>query len=319
MEMIKIPNTDLLVSRLIYGCMRIGGDWNSFDYSNEHKEYVYSLLDVLMESGINFYDHADIYTNGKSERLFGEYLKERKISRDKVIIQSKCGIRRKDDPEKGLVGRYDFSKDYIISSVENILKRLQTDYLDILLLHRPDLLCEPEEVVETFNYLKNKGMVRYFGVSNHTPLQIELLQKYLSFKLITNQIEISLQNYGVFEQEITFNNIKMQQFNTYDILNYCRLNDISIQAWSPLGKGFINNDQTKQELKNYLNELAEKYNSSIDAIQIAFLLRHPAKIQPVLGSTNLERIKELLKSIEIKLKREEWYKIFTLARGEAIP
>lgn len=319
MEKIKIKNTDLLVSRLIYGCMRIGGDWNNETYSQEHKKHIFYLLDLMIDNGINFFDHADIYTNGKSEQIFGEYLKEKSISRDKIIIQTKCGIRRKDDPEIGLVGRYDFSYDHIVNSVEKSLRRLQVDYVDILLLHRPDILCDPEEVAAAFTKLHTEGKVRYFGVSNHSPYQIKLLQKSLPFKLIANQIEISLLNYGIFDEELTFNTLNFKPFNAQNILNYCRINDITLQAWSPLGKGFIDKSDEKIELKNYLYELANKYLTSIDTIQIAFLLKHPAKIQPILGSLNVERLQSMLKSTEINLTREEWYKLLVLARGEALP
>lgn len=299
--------------------MRIGGEWNSENYSSEHKKHIFYLLNFLLDNDINFFDHADIYTNGKSEQIFGEFLHENKIPREKIIIQTKCGIRRKDDPQIGLVGRYDFSYNHIVNSVENSLKRLQVDYIDILLLHRPDVLYEPDEVAKAFTKLHTDGKVRYFGVSNFSPYNIQLLQKSLSFKLITNQIEINLLNYGVFDEEITFNTLNFKPFNSQNILNFCRINDISLQAWSPLGKGFIEKFEEKKDLKNYLEQLANQYLTSLDAIQIAFLLRYPAKIQPVLGSMNIERLKSMLKSVEINLSREEWYKILVLARGEALP
>ncbi|HOP49603.1 MAG TPA: aldo/keto reductase [Ignavibacteriales bacterium] len=318
MELIKIKNSDLEISRVIYGCMRIGGQWDAENYEDEHKNYIFKLLDNVIEKGINIFDHADIYSMGKSEKIFGEYIKERSIKRENIIIQTKCGIRRKDDPEYGIVGRYDFSYEHIVNSVENSLKRLQTDYIDILLLHRPDILCEPEEVAKAFEKLKNDGKVKYFGVSNHSPFQLELLQKYTDEKLLFNQIEINLQNYGVFEEEVTFNNLNFKPFNAQNILNYSRINDITIQAWSPLGKGFINNTEN-YELREYLKFLAMKYETTIEGIQILFLLTHPAKILPVLGSINLERLNSMIDVVGKKLTREEWYKILVLARGNALP
>ncbi|MNJ55146.1 Oxidoreductase YdhF [compost metagenome] len=234
--------------------------------------------------------------------------------REKIILQSKCGIRQ---------GMFDFSKEHILNSVDAILKRLKTDYLDVLLLHRPDALVEPEEVAEAFDLLESSGKVRHFGVSNQNPMQIELLKKYVKQPLVANQLQLSITNANMISNGINVNMENAAAVNRDgSILDYCRLNDITIQPWSPFQYGFfegvfLGNDKFP-ELNQKIDEIAAKYEVSNTTIAIAWLLRHPAGMQPVTGTMNLERIKDCAKAADIHLTREEWYEIYRAA-GNVLP
>jgi len=234
--------------------------------------------------------------------------------REKIIIQSKCGIRR---------GMYDFSKEHILSSVDGILKRLRTDYLDVLLLHRPDALVEPEEVAEAFEMLNSSGKVRYFGVSNHNPGQIMLLQKYLKQPIVANQLQLSVAHATMITAGLHVN--MQDEFavdRDGDVLNFCRLHDITIQPWSPFQYGFFGGvflgSDKYPKLNEKIDEIAKKYGVSNTTIAMAWLLRHPAKFQPVTGTMNVERLRDCVKATEITLTREEWYSIL-LAAGNTLP
>lgn len=304
MKKIKIGGL-LEASELSLGCWRTA----SLEASD-----MTALLNTAYECGIDFYDTANIYGGGISEILLGKAVKELNL-RNKIKIQTKCAIHD---------GLYDFSKEHILKSVDESLERLDTDYIDVLLLHRPDTLMEPEEVAEAFDTLYNAGKVRLFGVSNQNPMQISLLQKYTSHKIIANQLQFSLANSSMIDCGI---NVNME----YDpalmrdggILEYCRLNDITIQAWSPLQYGvfegtFLENYEKFPELNKKLDEYSEKYCISKAAVAFAWILRHPAKIQPITGTTSCERIKEISKACDIKLSREEWYDLYKSA-GNRIP
>lgn len=292
-------------SAVVMGCMRIG---------NKSVNEVEKLVFTALENGINFFDHADIYANGESERLFGEVLKLHSDLREKIYIQSKCGIRQ---------GMYDFSKEHIISSVEQSLKRLNTDYLDTLLLHRPDALCEPSEVAKAFDELYKSGKVRNFGVSNQNPYQIMLLQKYISQPIIINQLQFSIMSSGMIDSGFNVNMTNPESVShDGNILDFCRLKDITIQAWSPFQYGFFEGvfiDNPKfPELNNTLNEIAKKYEVSSSAIALAWILRHPSDMQVVTGTTNIDRLTDICKGADIKLTREEWYRIY-LSSGKKLP
>lgn len=292
-------------SAVVMGCMRIGNM-----SINEVEKLVYTAL----ENGINFFDHADIYANGESEKVFGEVLKLHSDLREKIYIQSKCGIRQ---------GMYDFSKEHIISSVEQSLKRLNTDYLDTLLLHRPDALCEPTEVAQAFDELYKSGKVRNFGVSNHNPYQIMLLQKYLSQPIIINQLQFSIMSSGMIDSGLNVNMTNPESVNhDGSVLDFCRLKDITIQAWSPFQYGFFDGvfiDNPKfPELNKTLNEIAEKYGVTSSAIAVSWILRHPSDMQVVIGTTNIDRMTDICKGSDIKLTREEWYRIY-LSSGKKLP
>jgi predicted oxidoreductase len=305
---IKIANTDLTASNIIMGNMRL----TQLSVPEAEK-----LIRTAMEEGINFFDHADIYGKGRSEEIFSEAIQMNPSIREKMILQSKCGII---SPE----GYFDFSKEHILESVEGILKRLKTEYLDILLLHRPDPLMEPAEVAEAFEELHQSGKVKYFGVSNHNPAQIELLQKYLPYKLIVNQLQLSIAHTPIIDSGITLN-MKVDQSVNRDssILEYCRLNDMTIQAWSPFQNGFfagtfLGDLERFPELNKLLDRLAEKYEVTTTALAVAWITRHPANIQVILGTTNRERLKDACKGSEISLTRQEWYEIYKAA-GNMVP
>lgn len=293
------------VSEVSLGCMRIGGMDNS-------------ALDELIKSsydlGIDFYDHADIYGGGSCEEVFAKSIARLGLDRKNLILQSKCGIRS---------GFFDFSKAHILDSAERILKRLDTDYLDILLLHRPDTLVEPEEVAEAFNELHDRGLVRNFGVSNFNPGQIELLQASLPMKLHVNQLQLSITNTGMIDRGLTSN---MKHPNSIDhdggILDYCRLKKITIQAWSPFQYGFFEGvfvDNPKfPELNKVLDDLSATYGVTKTGMAIAWIQRHPAKIQSVVGTTSPDRVKQVVEACAIDLSRPHWYEIYRAA-GNILP
>jgi predicted oxidoreductase len=274
-----------------------------------------NLIRTAMDEGINFFDHADIYGKGKSEEIFSEAIQMNPSIREKMIIQSKCGIRS---------GFFDFSKEYIISSVDGILKRLNTEYLDILLLHRPDPLMDPAEVAEAFEELHTNGKVKYFGVSNHNPAQIELLQKYIPYKLVVNQLQFSIAHTPMIDSGIALNmNIDQSINRDSSVLEYCRLHDITMQAWSPYQHGFFEGSflgdvEKYPELNQVIDTIAEKYGVTNTAIATAWITRHPANIQVVLGTTKVERMKDACKGSDIRLTREEWYSIYKAA-GNIVP
>lgn len=305
MKNINIGNSGIIASEISLGCMRI---------ADMSKKEANLLINTALDEGITLFDHADIYGQGKSEEVFADAIDMNPSIREKIIIQSKCGIRP---------GFFDFSKEHILNSVDGILKRLKTDYLDILLLHRPDTLMEPEEVAEAFEILSNSGKVKKFGVSNQNPMQIQLLNKFLKDKIIANQLQLSLTNTGMIDSGL---NVNMEIAPSIDrdgsILEFCRLNDITIQPWSPFQYGFfegvfLNNPKFK-ELNDKIDEFAKKYNVTKEAIAIAWILRHPAKMQPIVGTTNRDRIKAICKASDIVLSREEWYELYRAA-GNKLP
>ncbi|WP_062108112.1 aldo/keto reductase [Bacillus niameyensis] len=308
MKYFPIKGTNLNVSNIVMGNMRI---------PQLSKTELEKLIRTAMEEGINFFDHADIYGGGESEELFADAIEMNPSTREKMILQSKCGIVSKDN-------YFDFSKEHILKSVDGILKRLKTDYLDILLLHRPDPLMEPEEVAEAFDELHNSGKVHYFGVSNHNPMQIELLQKYVSQKLVVNQLQLSIAHTPIIDSGIAVNmNIDQSVNRDGSVLEYCRLNDITIQAWSPYQNGFFEGpflgDLEKfPKLNEVIDRIAEKYGVTNTAIATAWITRHPANMQVVLGTTNAQRLKDACAGSEIPLTRDEWYQIYKAA-GNMVP
>lgn len=304
MRQIKLGN-ELSASEIALGCMRLT--------SLAEKE-AYALIDTALELGIDFFDHADIYGGGKCEEIFGSYLKANPGARDKMLIQTKCGIRQ---------GYYDFSKEYILSAVDGCLKRLKTDYVDALLLHRPDALMEPEEVAEAFDKLETSGKVRHFGVSNQNPLQIELLKRSVKQKFIANQLQLSIMHTGMLDAGMNVNMTAPQSFDKDGgILDYCRLHDITIQAWSPFQYGFfegafLDNDKFPG-LNAKINAIASNKGVTNTAIAVAWILRHPAKMQVIAGSTNIKRLKDICTVSTFQLSREEWYEIYRAA-GNKLP
>lgn len=301
----NIGQTGIQATRIALGCMRMS------DLEGKQAEEV---VGTALDLGINFFDHADIYGGGLSELRFRDAIKHLNVNRDKMIIQSKCGIRE---------GYFDFSKEYILSSVDGILERLGTEYLDFLILHRPDVLVEPEEVAEAFTKLRAEGKVKHFGVSNQNRFQMELLQSYLDEPLAVNQLQLSPAHTPMFDAGLNVNMLNKASIEHDDgIVDYCRLKRVTIQAWSPfqidLSRGLFVNHPDYKELNETIAKLAKNYNVSSEAIVIAWILRHPAQIQAIVGSMNPSRLKAIDKANDIALIREEWYDIYRSA-GNILP
>lgn len=293
---------------LIQGCMRL---------NEKSQQEVEALIRQDLDLGIHFFDHADIYGGGACETMFGDILKEQPTLRDQMIIQSKCGIHRSE------TNHYDFSKDYIMSCVDDILSRLQCNYLDYLLLHRPDALVEPAEVAAAFDQLQASGKVHHFGISNHHPGQIALLQTYVKQPLEINQMQMSVMHTPMIDAGLNVNTFYEHGIDRDQMtLDYCRLHNITIQCWSPFQYGmfegvFLDNPKFP-EVNRCIQALANKYQVTNSAIALAWLLRHPANMQVVLGSTNQQRMLEMAKACDITLTREEWYAIY-IAAGHQLP
>ena len=305
MKMLTISENVPEVSAIALGCMRLTG--------LQSEKEAGTLIASCMEEGINFFDHADIYAGGEAEAVFGRVVEG--IEREKMVIQTKCAIR------PGCC--YDFSKEHILASVDASLKRLRTEYIDVLLLHRPDALMEPEEVAEAFRQLKKEGKVRSFGVSNHNPMQIALLNSCLDEKLCVNQIQVSVAHCPSIDAGLNVNiHNDAGCVREGSVIEYCYREKIRLQAWSPFQYGmfegvFIGNEKFP-ELNQVMERLAEKYGVTLNAIATAWILRHPAGIQTIVGSVNLARIKDICKASEIYLTREEWYELY-LAAGKQLP
>lgn len=306
MKQVRWGKTDRQVPAVIMGCMRI---------NTISEKDVTKMIDTAMEENINFFDHADIYGAGACEEIFGKAFRRLNVKREDIFIQSKCGI------VPGLM--YDFSKEHIIRSVDASLKRIGTEYLDALLLHRPDALMEPEEVAEAFDELEQAGKVRYFGVSNQKPAQMELLKRCVKQPLCANQLQFGLAHTGMIQSGIEMN---MMNTGSVDrdgsVLEYCRLHDVTVQAWSPFQYGmfegvFLGNEKFP-ELNKKVDELAEKYGVTNTTIAVAWILRHPANIQVLAGTMNPVRLKEICKAADICLTRKEWYELY-LAAGNMLP
>lgn len=273
-----------------------------------------TFVRTALDAGINFFDHADIYGGGKSEEVFGGLLQKDASLREKMVIQSKCGIRS---------GYFDFSKEHIIRSVEGSLQRLKTDHLDCLLLHRPDALMEPEEVQEAFETLHRAGKVDAFGVSNMNPMQMQLLKTGVTFPLAANQVQMSIAHTPMLDAAFNVNMAIDPAINRDGgVLEYCRMNGIAVQAWSPLQYGFFAGtflgSEKYKELNKVLNTLAEKYAVHADTIAYAWLLRYPAKMQVITGTTNPDRLRSAAMAGDVELTREEWYALYRAA-GNQLP
>jgi predicted oxidoreductase len=305
-----------MVSRIALGCMRLSDD----------PAQARATIRAALDQGIDFFDHADIYGRGLREKVFSEAWEGAPRLRERVFLQSKCGNRFAGDTAPDAPVRYDFSYEHIVQAVEGSLHRLKTDYLDVLLLHRPDPLVEPEEVARAFNALQREGKVRFFGVSNHTAAQIRLLQTCVNQPLVANQVQLSVVHAQMINDGIIFNrDEEAPASRSEDTLAFCRMQGITLQAWSPLAAGAV----TGKPLPNaaprieraaaVVEELAEERGVSKEAIVIAWLLRHPAGIQPIIGTTNTGRIAASCQADEVTLTREEWYRLFEAGRGGRVP
>jgi predicted oxidoreductase len=303
--------------------MGIGGGWGTGPLQEQTRKDALVSVQAALDRGINFYDHANIYGRGRCEEAFSGVWKEHPGLRQRIVVQTKCGIRFRDDPVAGYPQRYDYSRDHILESVDGSLKRLKTDYVDILLLHRPDALVEPQEVAEAFDVLQHTGKVRFFGVSNHSPWQIELLRRSLRQPLVVNQLELNVVHNHLIDAGVNVNQGEpgMQADGT---LEYCRLHDITVQAWAPMAHGRIaaagegKGGPRAAGAATAAAALAGRKGVSPEAILVAWLLRHPAGIQPIIGTTKPERIREVCKADDVELTREEWYELFAAGRGKTV-
>ncbi|NKI73776.1 aldo/keto reductase family oxidoreductase [Dickeya sp. CFBP 2040] len=305
MKRITLGKSTLSVPNIALGCMRLAG---------KTQQEAVTLLQTALDVGVDFFDHADIYGGGRSEEMFATAVRQAGIARDKLIIQSKCGIRP---------GFFDFSTAHIIASVEGCLKRLNTDYLDTLLLHRPDTLCEPDEVAAAFDQLEASGKVRHFGVSNQAPLQVELLKTAVRQPLLANQLQFSIMHTPMIDAGLNVNMAHAPSLH-HDgmVLEYSRLQGMTIQAWSPFQYGFfdgvfVDNDKFPQ-LNATLKHIASQHGVSTTALAVAWILRHPANMQVIVGSMDPQRLQDIVTASELRISREEWYEIYRAA-GNKLP
>ena len=309
MKTFKVPHTDLTVSSVILGLMRIGKMADA---------EIRSLFDAAVESGINMIDHADVYggTVHHCEARFGEAVRLSASDRSRLLIQTKAGIRQ---------GYFDFSAEHILEAVDGSLAALRTEYIDVLLLHRPDALVEPDDVARAFDKLHSAGKVRHFGVSNQTPGQIELLKSAVKQPLLFNQVQLSITHANLVAQGVAANMAGLDQSISRDVglLDYSRLKGMTLQAWSPFQKGFfdgvfLGDRAAYPELNDVLDELASKYGVTPTGIAVAWITRHPANIQVVLGTTKPSRVRDSAAGSDVTLTREEWYRLFRAA-GHQVP
>jgi predicted oxidoreductase len=306
MRTVNLGLSGLQVPVIAVGCMRIK--------SIEKSQAEHFVKDAL-EWGATFFDHADVYGEGACEEIFSKAIGMNSTLREKIFLQTKCGIRT------GVA--FDFSRNHILASVNGSLRRLKTEYIDVLLLHRPDALVEPEEVAEAFGLLHASGKVRCFGVSNQNPMQIKLLKKFVKYPIVANQLQLSIAHTNMISQGLSVNTVD-DSANDKDgsVLDFCRIHDITIQPWSPFQYGlfegvFLNNPKFFK-VNDKINEIAAKYHVTNTTIAMAWLLKHPAHMQPVTGTMNTERLKDCVKATEINITKEEWYEIYFSA-GHRLP
>ncbi len=307
-----LGQSDLEVTSLAYGCMRISGTWNPAEFTPAHEEAGRKALHAAYEAGYTFFDHADIYGRTLCESIHGRLLAESPELKAKTIIATKCGIHFPGSPNPDSPHRYDFSKQHIIDSAEKSRDRLQVDTIDLYQLHRPDILMNPTEISKAFQILSDRKIVKYFGVSNFRPSMVDLLNANLEDLLLVNQIEISLSHLQPFED---------------GQLDSCMIHDLTPLAWSPVGGGWIaadllepeNYTESNAKLHALIGDLSKKHETSRQNICFAFLLKHPSRIIPIIGTTNPERIKDSVHSLTFELDREDWYRLYVTARGEPLP
>jgi predicted oxidoreductase len=325
MQKLTLGKSGLSTSRIGYGCMPLGGGWDEAPLSDAAVEKTRYAIDAAQKCGIDLFDHADIYCRGKSEEAFGAVLAKRPSLRDRIVIQSKCGICLPGEGRDFTV--YDFRRAYIVGAVEQSLRRLRTDRLDVLLLHRPDPLCEPEEVSAAWDDLARSGKVRFFGVSNHSAAQIALLARHVSVPIVANQLELNIVHSALLDQGVRVNQREMATDVT-GTLEYCRLHGITIQAWGPLANGYLTGRKIAADhpyaarlasAAKAVAAIAKRRDVSREAVCIAWLLRHPARIQPVLGTTDPARIAACAEADGFELSRDEWYGLFIAGRGARMP
>jgi len=314
MHQVQLKSSDLKGSALAYGCWRIIAGGKGVEVTPEREKEAQKSIAAAYDAGYTIFDHADIYSDGLGEWVFGRWLRANKSIRDKIVIASKCGIRKAADPSPNSHYRYDFSAEHILHSCEASLKRLQTDRIDLYQLHRPDYLAIPEEVAQAFTKLKQQGKVREFGLSNASPAFFYLIQKACSFRLVVNQVEISLMKLDFFKN---------------GTMEHCMLEKITPMAWGPLAAGRLcfptaidlnePGHAKRIQLREAIDLIARERNASRGVIALAWLLKHPSGILPTIGSTDPKNIKDLTKAVNLNLTRDEWYSLMEAAVGERLP
>lgn len=314
MKIVQLGTSPLRVSRLAYGCWRLAGTWDASAVTREGEAQGVKAAIAAYEAGYTLFDHADIYCDGVAEKIFGRVLKEVAGMRERIFIATKCGIRKEGDPRPDSPFRYEFTAEYIVSSCEQSLKRLGVEMVDLYQLHRPDYLMNPEEVASAFTSLKNSGKVREFGVSNFRPSQLTALQRACPMPLIVNQVEISLANLTAFED---------------GTLDQCLAEKISPLAWSPLAGGLLadgakallpwQEGYRTKPITAALEVIAKARGSSRTAVALAWLMKHPANIIPIVGSANPANVRQAATADLLELSRDEWYRLLEAARGERLP
>lgn len=307
----RLGRSSLEITRLCHGCMRISGTWDRTKVDAESIKRGIQIVEAAFEAGYTFFDHADIYGDTTCESIFGEALAKHPAWRDQIVIGTKCGIIFPGWPAANSPHRYDFSHDHIVKSVEGSLERLGTDRIDLLMLHRPDYLADPEEISRAFGELRRAGKVLEFGVSNFRPSLVSAVQSALDFPLVANQVEI--------------HPLRLDCF-TDGTLDQCLEKKITPLAWSPLARGLLGSGQKAggheahlRLVQEALDEAAADYSTNRTCIALAWLLRHPAGIVPIVGSANPENIRQAARATEVELDRETWYRILLAARGEKLP
>lgn len=325
MKVLPLIQRGIQTSRLVLGCMPFGGGWNREPITNENVKQAEQTMDAALSIGISMFDTADVYTLGKSETILGTIMKGRPSLREQIVIQSKCGIRLGDGT---LPTRFDFSKTHILEAVDGSLKRLEIEYLDVLLLHRPDPLMDPEEVAEAFGKLKATGKVRYFGVSNMNVTQMRFLERSLPDQIAVNQLEISLSHLDWLDQTVHVNQKAGANVNFGEgLMEYCQMENIQIQAWGPLsqgrftGRALDNAPENVRKTAELVKQLAEAKDTTPEAIVLGWLMKHPALIQPVIGTANPARIRACQDAERQSqlMTREEWYALYVSSRGKPMP
>ena len=314
MQQVRLKNSELTSSRLAYGCWRIISPGKSFELTPAREKAAHKSILAAYEAGYTLFDHADIYSDGLAEWVFGRVLRDHKSLRDKILIATKCGIRMAGDPNPTSPYRYDSSAEHIIRSCEASLKRLQTDRIDIYQLHRPDYLVQPEEVADAFTKLKQQGKVREFGLSNAGAAQFYLLQRACPMKLIVNQVEISLMKLDFFRNGTA---------------EQCMHDKVTPLAWSPLAGGRLcftgaidlnePGHAKRIQLRDAIDLVARERDVSRAVVVLAWLLRHPSGIVPLVGSSDPQNIREMVKAVDLQLTRDEWYSLMEGAVGERLP
>lgn len=326
MEQVQLGNGGPRVSRLAYGCAGLAGAWDAGELTAAQRQKAVAALEAALVAGVNHFDLADIYAFGRAEQAFAGIWELEAGLRSRVTVQTKCGVVRSPDDTTRAGTCYDSSLEHILEAARGSLKRLKTEYLDLLVLHRPDVLLEPDEVARAFDRLHAAGEVRHFGVSNYAPEQIELLQAALDRPLLVNQLQVSLAHPDLFDDVVVVNDaLPERPVRGFGTLGYCMRRGITVQAWAPLGAGrLVRHDVAEagsrmRAVRRELASVARERGVHPAAIAIAWIVRHPAGIQPLLGGRTPVEIQQASHGADIELTRAEWYRLFNASRGAPVP